>query len=191
MCMTQPKGLYRRHSPSPLAALLWGRKYSNWTSRARWTQPETEGNVGRWARWCFVFKIFNWTSFTWGPLNSQLIHSLIPWWETLEVYWNFHWQRESAIVQRKVSIGYVSYWRQNFTHSGRALVSRTCQAWMRRRGEGREGCPRKEFNFCLSFATQIFLSLRRSFFIGWGKATAHVMVTGVAISFAVVVAYIN
>lgn len=69
MCMTQPKGLCCRHSPSPppLAALLWGRKYSNWTSRARWTQPETEGNVGRWARWCFVFQIFNWTSFTWGP----------------------------------------------------------------------------------------------------------------------------
>lgn len=159
MCMTQPKGLYRRHSPSPpLAALLWGRKYSNWTSRARWTQPETEGNVGRWARWCFVFQIFNWTSFTWGPrefpANPQPDPKMGNSWgllkfplatrkcdsSTKSIYWI-----RMYLIGDRISPNPGGHW--SVEHA-----KRECEE-----GEGREGCPRKEFNFCLSFATQIFL----------------------------------
>lgn len=186
MCMTQPKGLYRHHSPSPLVALVWGTKYSNWTSRARWTQPETEGNVGRWARWCFVFQIFNWTSFTWGPrefpANPQPDPKMGNSWGLLKF----------PLATRKCDSSTKSiYWIRMYLIGDRISpipgghwsvehAKRECEE-----GEkGGRGVQEKRSTFA-------FLSLRRSFFIGWGKATARVMVTGVAISFAVVVAYIN
>lgn len=83
----------------------------------------------------------------------------------------------------------ISHWRQNFTHSGRAHWSvehakreyniRPEDTHAREGEEAGECCPRREFNFCLAFGTQIFLYRVRK------SDSDSVMVTGVAISFAV------
>lgn len=184
MCMTQPKGLYRRHSPPLLPCCGGGSIQIELVEPAGPNRKPKATWVAELAGVLFSRFLIE-RALREAHVNSQLIRSPIPRWETLEVYWNFQIANEKVrqfnekylldtyLIGDRISPNPGGHW--SVEHA-----KRECEE-----GEkGGRGVQEKSSTFA-------FLLLRRSFFIGWGKATARVMVTGVAISFAVVVAYIN